>query len=78
MITPKEKALELVEKYKEHSWVSSVYGYEISSNIESAKQCALIACDEVIEYLTSSSDIMISVNALEYWQQVKNEIEKIK
>jgi hypothetical protein len=73
MKNSKEKALNLCQKF---GWVSITWEQTnyTTLSLENAKQCALIACDEVIEYLTSSSDIMISVNALEYWQQVKTEI----
>jgi len=41
---------------------------------EQAKQCALIAVDEIIEIFndTNGSDYR-----LEYWQEVKQEIEKL-
>ena len=65
----KEKAKELVYKCDET--------LEFSTPQRFARKCALIAVDEIIEYLTTSIDIVISVNALEYWQQVKKEIEKI-
>jgi hypothetical protein len=72
-LSPKEKAKELV-----HSYLTASFGTieeYVPVPYVFAKQCALIAVDEIIEYITSSSDIMISVNALEYWQQVKNEIQ---
>jgi hypothetical protein len=75
-MTPKEKAQELYNKYTVATWIK-MDEIKYLTTIPNAKQCALIACDEVIEYLTSSSDIMISVNALEYWQEVKTEIEKL-
>jgi len=65
-MTSKEKALELVEKYhKEYdllfwdlSWIQ-------------AKQCALIAVDEIIE---NGFNPQLPYN---YWQEVKKEIEKL-
>jgi len=70
-MTPKEKAKELVEKmYLAHS--NSVS--EITHHL--AKQCALIAADEVTAnnfWKDSPSD----VNYLEYWYNVKQEIEKL-
>jgi hypothetical protein len=84
MKNSKEKAKELVDNF-----YSKISGLPINfvskmitmpngdSYFELAKQCALIACDEVIEYLTTSSDVMISVNAFEFWQQVKTEINNI-
>ena len=82
-MTPKEKAKELVNKMynTEHCGIQHIpnknYCDCVEMNDYQAKQCALIAADEVIEYLTSSSDIMISVNALEYWQEVKQAIQEL-
>ena len=69
---PKEKAEELVLKYlridnNTKEWF----------NKNMAKQCALIAVDETINYLTTSLDIQTSLNAVNYWQEVKQEIEKL-
>jgi hypothetical protein len=55
-MTPKEKALELVEDMHDAP--------EIGYN-EHAKQCALIAVDEILK---------LRVN-IPYWQEVKQEIE---
>ena len=64
-MTPKEKAQELVEKmYRAHSGSASAI------TMYFAKQCALIAVDEIL------SAIGFSVND-EYWGQVKQEIEKL-
>ena len=67
-MTPKEKAEELVNKYHKDydllfwdlSWIQ-------------AKQCALIAVDEILE--TISRFIEGIVLELDYWQEVKQEIE---
>ena len=72
MLTPKEKAKELVEKYRSISLLEKY----------NAKQCALIAVNEIIEqwdYLdTYLADIGGMANPnLNYWLQVKNEIEKL-
>lgn len=61
-MTPKEKAKELVDKFKE------LYDYGSLS-----KECALIAVDELIEL--SHSSILIST--IKYWKEVKQEIEKL-
>ena len=65
-MTPKEKAEELVNKM----WVYSLPNANGSWN--NAKQCALIAVDEIIYLL--SHDINPLVN---YWFEVKQEIEKL-
>jgi hypothetical protein len=59
-MTPKEKVIDLVEDMHD----APEMGYN-----EHAKQCALIAVDELIK---SVSD----VNSW-YWEEVKEEIEKL-
>ena len=80
-MTPKDKALELYNKYEQ-------LGRDFTRGVsmkEFAKQCALIAVDEIIE-ATNMYQYGIS-NALEhipskivkhpYWQEVKQETEKL-
>jgi hypothetical protein len=60
-MTPKEKAKELVENFR-----LNVLDYEGSGlNLFKAKQCALIAVEELIKE-----------TGKKYWQEVKQEIEK--
>ena len=73
-MTPKEKAIELVEMYdKTLTYLESK---------SKAKQCALIAVDEMIYYLPSV-DVYpyfaqkLSPGVKEYWEEVKQEIEKL-
>ena len=75
-MTPKEKAEELVNKYSIWCWNEVVCDYEI------AKQCALIAVDEMLSsgvdadyYFDKSVGYMISY--VEYYQEVKQELEKL-
>ena len=78
-MTPKEKANELVVKFIKHSRAEK----DIKP-IQSAKQCALIAVDEIISSSPSlpilgdggtyGEDIELSNK---YWQEVKQEIEKL-
>jgi len=69
-MTPKEKAEELVNKYSIWCWNEVVCDYEI------AKQCALIAVDEIL-------DSIIKINQYDfatlnyYWNEVKQELEKL-
>ena len=63
-MTPKEKAGELYFKYH-NLW--------INGNSIIAKQCALIAVDEIINYLLDSDWVLIN-NKAKYWQEVKSEI----
>lgn len=77
MIPAKEKAEELVEKY---SGITREYeeGYGYSPNIENAKICALIEVDEIddiYQKLTPKDNPYYFLFQLEYWQEVKQEIE---
>jgi hypothetical protein len=71
MLSPKEKAKELVDKY---SVYTSGWNYD-----ELAKQCALIAVDEIlweiIKYADNSKEY-VTENA-KFWQEVKTEIQKL-
>jgi hypothetical protein len=82
-MTPKEKAEELVNKYSIWCWNEVVCDYEI------AKQCALIAVDEIInsrnddrgfdDTLSSVSNEYYTLHPMyfTYWKEVKKEIEKL-
>ena len=72
-MTPKEKAEELYSKFEDN--IQGIEGYEWW---ESAKQCALIAVDLAIEVATLyiSQEIAFE-KSKEYWQQTKQEIEKL-
>ncbi len=65
-MTPKEKAQELVRKYWDLGGI----------DVLEAKQCALIAVDEIldVDYFDMSEEHF--ENIMEYWEQVKNEIKK--
>jgi hypothetical protein len=73
-MTAKEKAVELYNKYEQ-------LGKDFTRGVsmaEFAKQCALIAVDEVIKAIPDASDYDSSYNhELVYWQLVKEEIEKL-
>ena len=58
-----DKAKELVEKYDQ------TFTYLESKN--KAKQCAIIAVDEILNLDYFSEE------GREYWQEIKNEIEKL-
>jgi hypothetical protein len=80
-MTPKEKANQLLNVYLDVTKKSlSVEGWFY--DVDNAKQCALIATDEVIiqwEYIdTYLSDLGGKLNTnLKYWYEVKQEIEKL-
>ena len=67
-MTPKEKAEELVKKYEPllYDGYGDFDGYIVS------KQCALICVDEIL-----MSQHNVWENTIEYWQDVKQEINKL-
>ena len=67
----KEKAKELIDKYK--PLCGGYWGGKI--NKEFAKQCALIAVDEILNH-HSQEQGLYRIDTY-YWQQVKNEINNI-
>jgi hypothetical protein len=71
MMTPKEKAEELYNKY-------APYMLEWDGVDKwAAKECSLISVDEQIELLLNLSPYMAFPQQVEYWQEVKQEIEKL-
>lgn len=82
-MTPKEKAEELVVKYASLQ-ITTIGCIEsgnpcIIKNVmykENAKQCALIVVDEIMHHIRWSLAYGYE-KQLEYFQEVKNEIEKL-
>jgi hypothetical protein len=72
-MTPKEKAEELVDSYKFVLWSEDTQCGEEILCTGIAKRCALIAVDEII----NSTSWQYIANGLDYWNEVKNEIEKL-
>jgi hypothetical protein len=70
-MTPKEKAKELFKKFycMPNNSKSRIKNIEF----DTAKQCALIAVDEVLSYSKAHGFIGLT----EYWEEVKQEIEKL-
>ena len=74
MMTPKEKAIELVDRYK--LLCGGYWGGKI--NKEFAKQSAIIAVNEIILSNPHSNPFNTDVySTMDYWLQVKTEIEKL-
>ena len=74
-MTPKEKAKELIDTYRYALSIPNSPLGDYKDNI--AKQCALIAVDEILNddwYITTQEDL---IKRKEYWQGVKQEIEKL-
>lgn len=75
---PKDKARELVKKFMsveqtKLSDYSTIYQ-------PTAKQCALIAVDEVLMALQQGHPtelVLMPIELIEYWQQTKTEIENL-
>jgi hypothetical protein len=62
-MTPKQKTYEIWQK---------MMNADILVDSISAKQCALVAVDEIINLLGD-----ITNNEIDYWEQVKQELEKL-
>ena len=60
-MTPKEKAQELFDK-----------NFEVTNNYYKAKECALIAVDEILKAVTA-----IAGKQYDYYVEVKQEIENL-
>ena len=80
-MTPKEKAEQLVGKFIDYvnCWDNDGANYTQAYNY--TKQCALICVDEIYnlrltygQYLEYDED---KINYHSYWEQVKQEIEKL-
>jgi hypothetical protein len=66
-MTPKQKAIDLVEQFSSVLMQDEVY--------EDSIKCALISVDEVIEALHEHHwQNRLIIN---YWEEVKNELEKL-
>ena len=79
MITPQEKALQLMTRFQETSYKMGDYS---SIYTPTAKHHALICVDETIRTLNEDiRDLDVRGNVLldliEYWREVKQEIEKL-
>jgi hypothetical protein len=72
-MTPKEKSRELVNKFTDP--VRWKLGQE--NVTQRAKECALIAVDEIIQEVIESANNEIKSTRVIYWQKVKQEINKL-
>lgn len=68
-MTPKEKAEELIDKFMIHS--------SGNSNDNTAKQCVLVAANEIIRILNDLNTIYYVSPAIEYWEEVKQELNNL-
>jgi len=86
---PKEKAIELVAKFtsqwfgnsiESNIWmINNIKEYGIYDQFYTAKECALIAVDEILQELECSynGEPITTNEHKNYWQEVKQEIEKL-
>jgi hypothetical protein len=68
-MTPKEKAEELFGKF-----------YELPMTHETAKQCSLIAVDEILKSVSINKVLYLTDMTYQiytYWSKVKDELEKL-
>ena len=63
-MNPQEKAKELVDRYWE----------ELEIGFDNSKKCALISVDEILSFIEDDRE---GFSWKEYYQQVKQEIEKL-
>jgi hypothetical protein len=84
-MTPKEKADELVDKMydkvsggmkKDPTEDQLIAFYLYPEYMSNAKQCALIAVDEIMKQCWDYRDIDLQ-KSFDYWQEVKHEIKKL-
>jgi hypothetical protein len=82
-MTPKEKAIELFDKMH-----IEIYNRDMYNDLFRAKQCALIAVNEILELKETQEEYQIQYDNGEwsrelgyryskYWQEVKQEIEAL-
>jgi len=82
-MTPEEKAKELVEKMYESDYCginhfpNNSYCECTEINYFQAKQCALIAVDEILEETDTYYDTLIASERKLFLEEVKQEIEKL-
>ena len=76
-MTPKQKAIDLVDKFNDYT-VKAIKYYadgKMKECKEDAKECALIAVEELIEQQNRYNNG--SFYPSKYWTEVKEEIEKL-
>jgi hypothetical protein len=71
-MTPKQKAKEIVNKF--YYYVESI---SESQQEENAKQCALIAVDEILNCDCYFKTLEDSKEFTKYWYEVQQEINKL-
>ena len=75
-MAPKDKAVGLVWKYY-HNIEHTISNEYASKDWEIAKQCAIIAVDEILNIYQIKNAAFEFYEVRNYWQEVKQEIEKL-
>jgi hypothetical protein len=71
------KAKELISRFN-NSYDEESKSYILYQNVEESKRCALIAVDEIMQHAENSYYNKDIINGAKlYWQEVKQEIEKL-
>lgn len=74
-MTAQEKAKELVDKFRnEFNWVEKDHDVDLYRD---TRQCALIAVDEILSINYPFSSVDNFYCHANYWNEVKQEIEKL-
>jgi hypothetical protein len=68
-MTPRAKADYLLIKFK---MSECIHGYNDVRDLHAANRCAIIAVDEILNVLSK-----YGTKEYEYWEEVKNELQKI-
>jgi hypothetical protein len=76
--TSVEKAQEIINKFTKPTikW-NPINGVGYYNDINAAKECAMIAVDEVIFNIEPSVSMDVISARIKYWEQVKEEIKNI-
>lgn len=73
-MSPQDKAKQLVEKYRTYVRLADKYDLNLGSDeIYIAKECSLLTVDEIIKHCAQVEPYL----GVDYWNEVKTEIEKI-
>lgn len=72
-MTPKNKAEELINKF--YNYVFNPESHK-DDNLKWAKECALIAVDEILN-LGYDDRLYLDSNDKKFWEEVKQEINKL-
>jgi hypothetical protein len=73
-MTPEEKAKELINKFAIYLRANLMYDEDAD---EDAKQCSLIAVDEIIKETLLHDETTYQHGRTSFWKEVKQEIEKL-